>query len=234
MIFAKFDSSIYSQLSFSTTIPIFDVQNINIGRIRGNNSFSAGVIGNFGHQFVIKDGKYSISLLTELGYYRQTFSESYSYSMNYLDINIKDNLSFDTLLLGIMPKLNIDLRDLLTSIGIDSKTRMMSIGIGFGMKIPLGGKSYSYINNIEYDEKISFNDINRAFTYAVIPYIKFQIDDYFYFSEYAAFLFGVSIVYDFGIYYDVKQLDAPLSNFMNKYGLSNFEVSLNLGIKFGK
>lgn len=137
MIFAKFDSSIYSQLSFSTTIPIFDVQNINIGRIRGNNSFSAGVIGNFGHQFVIKDGKYSISLLTELGYYRQTFSESYSYSMNYLDINIKDNLSFDTLLLGIMPKLNIDLRDLLTSIGIDSKTRMMSIGIGFGMKIPL-------------------------------------------------------------------------------------------------
>ena len=106
VLFSQFEASIYAPLSFTLTFPILDTKNVNVNNIKGNSSFSAGVIGNFGHKFSINDGKYSISLLTELGYYRQTFSASYYYS----SMNFKDTLSFDTLLVGVMPKFNIDLK----------------------------------------------------------------------------------------------------------------------------
>ncbi|MEI0605121.1 hypothetical protein R4K55_12975 [Brachyspira alvinipulli] len=234
-VFSQFEGSIYAPLSFTSTFPIFDTKNVNVNDIKGKSSFSAGVIGNFGHKFSIKDGKYSISLLTEFGYYRQTFSASYYYS----SMDFKDTLAFDTLLVGIMPKLNIDLKDWLTSISPDYNIKtILSIGIGFGMKIPFGGTAESYIDNTGADKKLSFDDINKNFTYPIIPYIKLQIDDYFYFNEYVAFLFGVNITYDFGIFYDINYLDSQLgtplfSSFINKYGFSSLEISFNLGLKFG-
>ena len=235
IVFSQFEASIYAPLSFTLTFPILDTKNVNVNNIKGNSSFSAGVIGNFGHKFSINDGKYSISLLTELGYYRQTFSASYYYS----SMNFKDTLSFDTLLVGVMPKFNIDLKDWLTSISPDYNIKtILSIGIGFGMKIPFGGSAASYIDNTGDDKKLSFNDINKNFTYPIIPYIKLQMDDYFYFNEHVAFLFGVNITYDFGIFYDINYLDSQLgtplfSSFINKYGFSSLEIALNFGIKFG-
>lgn len=234
-LFSQFDASIYAPLSFTLTFPMLDTKNVTVNNIKGNGSFSAGVIGNFGHKFSINDEKYSISLLTELGYYRQTFSASFHYS----SIEFKDTLAFDTLLVGIMPKLNIDLKNFLTSINPNYNTKtILSIGIGFGMKLPFGGYAASYIDSIGENQKLSFNDINKNFTYPIIPYIKLQLDDYFYFNEHIAFLFGVNITYDFGIFYDINYIDSQLpvpllSTFINKYGFGSLEIALNLGIKFG-
>ncbi|MCZ9887229.1 hypothetical protein [Brachyspira hyodysenteriae] len=234
-LFSQFDASIYAPLSFTLTFPMLDTKNVNVNNLKGNGSFSAGVIGNFGHKFSINDGKYSISVLTEIGYYRQTFSASFHYS----SIEFKDTLAFDTLLVGVMPKFNIDLKDLLTSISPNYNIKtVLSIGIGFGMKIPFGGSVSSYIDGTGENQKLSFNDINKNFTYPIIPYIKLQFDDYFYFNEHVAFLFGVNITYDFGIFYDINYIDSQLgspllSSFINNYGFSSLEIALNFGIKFG-
>lgn len=235
-IFAEFDASIYAPLSLSITFPIIEAKNNSVNNLKGNNNFSAGVIANFGHKFIINDGKYSISLLTEFGYYRQAFSAS-AYLNN---IEFKDNVKLDSLLIGILPKFNIDLKSFLNSINPDYNTKtILSIGIGFGVKIALGGEIGSSIDNQSINQKMSFSDINKKFNYPLTPYIKLQLEDHFYFNEYIAFLFGITISYDFGIFYDMNYIDsmfgAPIfSSVINKYGFSAFEIAINLGMKFGR
>ncbi|ELV04724.1 hypothetical protein [Brachyspira hampsonii] len=136
----------------------------------------------------------------------------------------------------------------------------LNIGIGFGMKIALSGGYYNTMNNNADEnykshlaEKYSFKDIKRKFDYPFIPYIKLQIDDYFYFNEKIAFLFGVSLIYNFDIFYDIANMSYEdyqkiysgypsvgggavgyYDNYnIKKYGFSSFEIAFNLGMKFG-
>ncbi|MEI0476581.1 hypothetical protein [Brachyspira pulli] len=160
-----------------------------------------------------------------------------------------------------MPKYAVNLTSLLKKINPNYDGKMeLNIGIGFGMKIALAGEYYNTMNNDADEnykshlaEKYSFKDIKRKFDYPFIPYIKLQIDDYFYFNEKVAFLFGISLIYNFDIFYDIANMSyedykkiysgypsiggGPVGYYENydikKYGFSSFEIAFNLGMKFG-
>lgn len=269
--FTEFEASIYVPLGITSTFPnIADpkrnfVRNIYLNTTKSDISFNVGVTGNFGYRFNINENN-GISILTEIGYSRLNFASTFkaqtdnNYGNNKI-YNANQNLVFHTLNIGLMPKYAVNLTSLLKKINPNYDGKMeLNIGIGFGMKIALAGEYYNTMNNDADEnykshlaEKYSFKDIKRKFDYPFIPYIKLQIDDYFYFNEKVAFLFGISLIYNFDIFYDIANMSyedykkiysgypsiggGPVGYYENydikKYGFSSFEIAFNLGIKFG-
>ncbi|MEI0517253.1 hypothetical protein [Brachyspira murdochii] len=268
--FTEFEASIYVPIGITSTFPnIVDpkrkfVRNIYIDTTKPDTSFNIGVTGNFGYRFNINENN-AISILTEIGYSRLDFASTFKaktgYDYSNKRYNASQNLVFHTLNIGLMPKYAVNLTSLLKNINPNYKGKMeLNIGIGFGMKIALAGEYYNTINNNADEnykshlaEKYSFKDIKRKFDYPFIPYIKLQIDDYFYFNEKIAFLFGISLIYNFDIFYDIANMSyedykkiyseypsvggGPVGYYDNynikKYGFSSFEIAFNLGMKFG-
>ncbi|ADG72209.1 hypothetical protein [Brachyspira murdochii] len=268
--FTEFEASIYVPIGITSTFPnIVDpkrnfVRNICIDTTKSDMSFNIGVTGNFGYRFNINENN-GISILTEIGYSRLDFASTFKAKTGYdygnKIYNASQNLVFHTLNIGLMPKYAVNLTSLLKNINPNYKGKMeLNIGIGFGMKIALAGEYYNTINNNADEnykshlaEKYSFKDIKRKFDYPFIPYIKLQIDDYFYFNEKIAFLFGISLIYNFDIFYDIANMSyedykkiyseypsvggGPVGYYDNynikKYGFSSFEIAFNLGMKFG-
>ncbi|MEI0525844.1 hypothetical protein R4K54_07955 [Brachyspira murdochii] len=268
--FTEFEASIYVPIGITSTFPnIVDpkwnfVRNIYIDTTKPDTSFNIGVTGNFGYRFNINENN-AISILTEIGYSRLDFASTFKAKTDYdygnRIYNASQNLVFHTLNIGLMPKYAINLTSLLKNINPNYEGKMeLNVGIGFGMKIALAGEYYNTINNNADEnykshlaEKYSFNDIKRKFDYPFIPYIKLQIDDYFYFNEKTAFLFGISLIYNFDILYDIANMSyedykkiysgypsvggGPVGYYDNynikKYGFSSFEIAFNLGMKFG-
>ena len=197
--FTEFEASIYVPIGITFTFPnIVDpkwnfVRNIYIDTIREDMSFNVGVTGNFGYRFNINENN-AISILTEIGYSRLDFASTFeaktdnNYGNNKI-YNASQNLVFHTLNIGLMPKYAVNLTSLLKDFNSNYDGKMeLNIGIGFGMKIALAGEYYNTMNNDADEnykshlvEKYSFKDIKRKFDYPFIPYIKLQIDDYFYF-----------------------------------------------------
>lgn len=269
--FTEFEASIYVPLGITSTFPnIVDpkrnfVRNIYLNTTESDISFNIGVNGNFGYRFNINENN-AISILTEIGYSRLDFASRFkaqtdnNYGNNKI-YNASQNLVFHTLNIGLMPKYAVNLTSLLKNINPNYEGKMeLNIGIGFGMKIALAGEYYNTMNNNADEnykshlaEKYSFKDIKRKFDYPFIPYIKLQIDNYFYFNEKVAFLFGVSLIYNFDIFYDIANMSYedykkiyegypsiggdPVGYYENydikKYGFSSFEIAFNLGMKFG-
>lgn len=269
--FTEFEASIYVPIGITSTFPnIVDpkwnfVRNIYIDTIREDMSFNVGVTGNFGYRFNINENN-AISILTEIGYSRLDFTSTFeaktdnNYGNNKI-YNASQNLVFHTLNIGLMPKYAVNITSLLKDFNSNYDGKMeLNIGIGFGMKIALAGEYYNTMNNDADEnykshlaEKYSFKDIKRKFDYPFIPYIKLQIDDYFYFNEKIAFLFGVSLICNFDIFYDIANMSYEdyqkiyegypsigggaigyYDNYdIKKYGFSSFEIAFNLGMKFG-
>lgn len=269
--FTEFEASIYVPIGITSTLPnIVDpkwnfVRNIYIDTIKSDMSFNVGVTGNFGYRFNVNENN-AISILTEIGYSRLDFASTFeaktdnNYGNNKI-YNASQNLVFHTLNIGLMPKYAVNLTSLLKNINPNYDGKMeLNIGIGFGMKIALAGEYYNTMNNNADEnykshlaEKYSFKDIKRKFDYPFIPYIKLQMDDYFYFNEKIAFLFGISLVYNFDIFYDIANMSyedyqkiyegypsiggGAIGYYddydIKKYGFSSFEIAFNLGIKFG-
>lgn len=257
--FTEFEASIYIPLGINSTLPNIDakwnvVRNINLKTIESDISFNIGVTANFGYRFNINENN-GISILTEIGYSRLDFASEFKTAGNY--DNASQNLVFHTLNIGLMPKYTVNLTSLLKSVNPNYNGKMeLNIGIGFGVKIALAGEYYMNNNTDKshLSEKYSFKDIKRKFDYPLIPYIKFQMEDYFYFNEKTAFLFGMSLTYNFNILYDIlnisyERYEEDLKESANhpigiggprflyydidKYGFSSFEIAFNLGIKFG-
>lgn len=269
--FTEFEASIYVPIGITSTLPnIVDpkwnfVRNIYIDTIKSDMSFNVGVTGNFGYRFNVNENN-AISILTEIGYSRLDFASTFeaktdnNYGNNKI-YNASQNLVFHTLNIGLMPKYAVNLTSLLKDFNSNYDGKMeLNIGIGFGMKIALAGEYYNTMNNNADEnykshlaEKYSFKDIKRKFDYPFIPYIKLQMDDYFYFNEKIAFLFGISLVYNFDIFYDIANMSyedyqkiyegypsiggGAIGYYdyydIKKYGFSSFEIAFNLGIKFG-
>ncbi|MBW5392067.1 hypothetical protein, partial [Brachyspira pilosicoli] len=198
--FTEFEASIYVPIGITSTFPnIVDpkwnfVRNIYIDTTKQDMSFNIGVTGNFGYRFDMNENN-AISILTEIGYSRLDFASTFKAKTDNNNGNNKiydasQNLVFHTLNIGLMPKYAVNLTSLIKDFNSNYDGKMeLNIGIGFGMKIALAGEYYNTMNNDADEnykshlaEKYSFKDIKRKFDYPFIPYIKLQIDDYFYFN----------------------------------------------------
>lgn len=235
------------------------VKGIHIRTMEPSRSFNVGVTANLGYKFNINENN-GISILTEIGYSRLDLASSfiaYTDSRQY-SYKAKQNLVFHTLNIGLMPKYTINVSPFIKNLNPNYDSKMeIAVGIGFGIKMALAGEYYNTMNNNADEnykshlaEKYSFKDIKRKFDYPIIPYIKFQMEDYFYINEKAAFLIGASMTYNFDIFYDILNISYEIYkkrkeegpafigdtfNYyeINKYGFSSFEFALHLGMKFG-
>ena len=131
---------------------------------------------------------FSISL--DLAYHRDVFSFKEIKAFGNSDYkNVKTTYCFDTLVIGILPKLNI---------------ANFFIGIGAGVKLALAGEeitqnynaNYNQFENVNYSYNL--NDIKNKYKTFVIPYIKVTLDHLFLFSDDTALGIGIYAGYDFG------------------------------------
>ena len=140
----------------------------------------------------------SLGISLDLGYQRDVFAFK-------SDLN-KGNLTFDSLSLGLMPKIDI---------------LFMSIGVGAGVKFPLGGSSYSKENSggeqrYSYDLK----ELQNQFHNLYIPYLKASIDFLLLYN----ITLGVYLSYDFPLmeYKDISP----------KVTFGGLDVGGQIGIRF--
>ena len=70
----------------------------------------------------------------------------------------------------------------------------------------------------------------------VMPYIKLNLEKYFYMSELWAFKIGANLLYNFGMEYDMQKLKSELSwsYGYNKYKFSSLVFELFFGFGFGR
>ena len=201
--------------------------NLHNGEVRnaiGKNNgigLDAGVSAQLGYMFAINNNM-GVSVLGELGYSH----DSYSY-ISKLDKNISDTYTFESLQVGILPKFNI---------------YNFAIGIGGGVKVPLGGKYYYKIGSVKGSTKIDYNYISSNFITKVIPYIKLTFDYSIFFAQNLAINVGLYLGYDFGLEPTVYSIN---NNFISNYPqfgnflavedvtYSSFDIGLQVGFKFG-
>ena len=113
----------------------------------------------------------SLGISLDLGYQRDVFSYK-------SDINT-EYLSFDSLSIGLMPKIDV---------------LFLSVGLGAGIKFPLGGASYSKENNGgEQSHTYNLKQLQEQFDNLYIPYIKMSLDFLLLYN----FTLGVYVSYDF-------------------------------------
>ncbi|WP_028330297.1 outer membrane beta-barrel protein [Brachyspira alvinipulli] len=140
----------------------------------------------------------SLGISLDLGYQRDVFAFK-------SDLN-KGNLTFDSLSLGLMPKIDI---------------LFMSIGVGAGVKFPLGGSSYSKENS-GGEQRYSYNlkELQNQFYNLYIPYLKASIDFLLLYN----ITLGVYLSYDF-----------PLMEYKDsipKVSFGGLDVGGQIGIRF--
>ncbi|MBW5388886.1 hypothetical protein [Brachyspira hampsonii] len=113
----------------------------------------------------------SLGISLDLGYQRDVFAYKSDLS--------KGNVTFDSLFVGIMPKIDI---------------LFMSIGVGAGVKFPLGGSSYSKENSgSEITEQYNLKQLQDKFYNCYIPYLKASLDFLLLYNV----TLGVYLSYDF-------------------------------------
>ncbi|MEI0530854.1 hypothetical protein R4I97_04770 [Brachyspira pilosicoli] len=137
--------------------------------LKPNAGFEGGVYLRPNYYFDLAVLSLGISL--DLGYQRDVFSFK-------SDINT-EYLSFDSLSIGLMPKIDI---------------LFLSIGVGAGIKFPLGGASYSKENSGgEQSHTYNLKQLQEQFDNLYIPYIRTSLD----FLLLNNFTLGIYVSYDF-------------------------------------
>ena len=95
----------------------------------------------------------SFGLDLDLGYNRDVFAFKSA-----MDQTLKGGVTFDSLMIGVLPRLDV---------------AFVSIGVGAGVKIPLGGRSYfNEGNGSETSEKYNLNKIKENFKIAFCSIIE--------------------------------------------------------------
>lgn len=140
----------------------------------------------------------SLGIALDVGYQRDVFAYKSDIS--------KGNLSFDSLSVGIMPKIDI---------------LFMSIGVGAGVKFPLGGSSYSKENSGgENSAKYNLTDLQNQFNNLFIPYLKVNLDFLLLYN----FTLGVYMSYDFPL--------AEYKEIVPKTTFGGLDIGGQIGIRF--
>ena len=141
----------------------------------------------------------SFGLSLEVGYQRDIFA--------YKNEKRKGGTTFDSLALGLMPKIDI---------------LFLSIGFGGGVKLPLAGKSSSIdIYGIPTLAQYDYNELKENFGKTlIIPYIKTSLD--------FMLLYNIGL----GIYiaYDIPLMKYPNAN--SNITFSSFDVGGQITLRF--
>lgn len=143
----------------------------------------------------------SLGLGLDLGYNRDIFAFKAA-----VDEKSKGGLTFDSLMVGILPRIDI---------------AFVSIGVGAGVKIPLAGSSYFRESDGGYTSHgYDYKKIKENFKNPYIPYVKGVVD----------FLLPYNIV--LGVY---ASYDIPLVEYKdpgNNIKMSSFDLGAEFGLRF--
>lgn len=140
----------------------------------------------------------SLGISLDFGYQRDVFAYKSDLS--------KGNVTFDSLSIGLMPKIDV---------------LFMSIGVGAGVKFPLGGSSYSKENSGgETIEKYTLKQLQNRFYNLYIPYLKASLDFLLLYNV----TLGVYVSYDFPLleYKDISP----------KTKIGALDIGGQIGIRF--
>ncbi len=166
----------------------------------------------------------SFSFMGELGYSRDTFNyrlKDSNTESQALKLQNYRYYTFDSLVIGILPKFNY---------------KRFSLGIGVGMKIFLSGtiNDSSYNSTLGYTTEtikmIDMKNYKDYFASNIIPYLKLTLDYSVYTSNKFDIVLGAYIDYDFALRYQVKGskyegIDTPIEN------ISSVDLGVQVGVK---
>ena len=199
-------------LGAGITIPSKDMKDAGY---KGTAGFDAGVDVQLGYMFQVVNG-FGISALVELGYAHDHFGTSIEADLGALfgdpslgKVKMSDTYALDSFKIGLLPKFNIG---------------AFSIGIGGGVKVPLGGKYTIKLGDTKDSVKLAMGDVLSMFSPPVIGYVKATFDYSIFFLD--------NLAFNIGLYLggDIAKQDDGLGG---KVTTSNFDVGVELGLKFG-
>lgn len=186
--------------------------------------FEAGVLFQAGYRLELNK-EMSFSFMGEFGYSRDTFNYRLKESDNgsiALRMQNYRYITFDGIVLGVLPKFNY---------------KRFSLGFGIGMKIFVNGT----INNSGYNKLLDYTtesikmidtkNYKDYFNSNVMGYVKLTFDYAVYTSKKFDFVVGAYFDYDFGLKYYEKgkkiddKIDAPMEN------LSSVDLGIQIGAK---
>ena len=204
--------------------------------------FEWGATLQIGYMFAVGNNM-AVSALLDIGYYRDVFAfTSKEERINFggmKEVDVRTSFEFDTLQIGLLPKFRI---------------KNMAIGLGGGIKIPLGGNQYGQDYSFDYidlqttSEGITKKTINNSFKTstcesAIIPYLKITFDYMLPIDEKTSLTFGAYVGYDFkldkkigandyGSIFKKPNLDKHYDNYDN-VGFSAIDIGVQIGLRFG-
>ena len=200
-------------LGVGITIPDKDLKDAGY---KGTAGFEAGVSAQLGYMFQVVNG-FGISALVELGYAHDHFGSSIEADLGALGlgtgkVKISDSYALDSFQIGLLPKFNIG---------------AFSIGIGGGVKVPLGGKYTMKIGDTKDSIKLATADTLSMFTPPVIGYVKATFDYSIFFTD--------KLALNVGLYLggDIAKQEVSAAGVTAKSTTSSFDVGVELGFKFG-
>ncbi len=206
--------------------------------------FEWGATLQVGYMFAVGND-IGVSALLDMGYHRDVFAFSSKKERQHADainhykkVDVKTSFEFDTLQIGVLPKFRI---------------KNIAIGLGGGVKIPLGGD--------QYDEESSYNvitggevnadkletyvassftkkNIDDSFKSPIIPYIKVTFDYMLAIDKKTSLTFGAYVGYDFFLEEKIGSNDygSTFRGFDKRYdkvGFSAIDIGVQIGIRFG-
>ncbi len=143
----------------------------------------------------------SFGLGLDLGYNRDVFAFKAA-----IDEKSRGGLTFDSLMIGILPRLDI---------------AFISIGVGAGIKIPLAGSSYFRESDGGYTSQgYDFKKIGENFKNPYIPYVKAVVD----------FLLPFNLIVGVYASYNIPLVETKNPTFHAK--LSSFDLGAEIGLRF--
>ena len=184
---------------------------------KGTAGFDAGVEVQLGYMFQVVNG-FGISALVELGYAHDHFGNSIEADLGALGfegvgvVKLTESYALDSFKIGLLPKFNIG---------------AFSIGIGGGVKVPLGGKYTMKLGDAKDSLKLGIADALTIFTPPVVGYVKATFDYSIFFTD--------SLAFNIGLYLggDIAKTELLMDANGNPGTLSSFDIGVELGLKFG-
>ena len=201
-------------LGAGITIPDKDLKDAGY---KGTAGFEAGVSAQLGYMFQVVNG-FGISALVELGYAHDHFGTSIEADLGALGyegagvVKLSDSYALDSFQIGLLPKFNIG---------------AFSIGIGGGVKVPLGGKYTMKLGDAKDSIKLAMADTLSMFTPPVIGYVKATFDYSIFFTDRLAFNIGLYLGGD------IAKQEIGIGDVSATSTTSSFDIGVELGLKFG-
>ena len=191
---------------------------------RVDNGATVNTIISIGRNYRVPNEKLtSISALFETGYNfyirNRTYDEERNEYSSYL---------YHSLIFGGLLKLNF--------------YNNLSFGIGCGILFPLYSetdKEDGMLGMYQSIAKFTYEKIAYMYKVPIMPYLKLNLERYLYFSEKWAFKYGLNIVYNFGMEFNMNRLRSPIHKESDytaygRYKFSSLGIEMILSMAFGR